>query len=282
MRRASAGVLAVAVVLLAGGCTGQATKTGPKRPEPEKPAPGKPSGDEPALIPPVEASPAAKDPAFKLAAEDLAKEILADEAGARSKYEGKAVELTGVVLHLNQWTTRYYLSGARKRPEDEEKLNLECQPASEGKAKPWPLAAGQKVKVTGRLLYVNTLRTTLEGCTFTALTPSPVHRLTAEGLAGEYVKSVSAARKKYTGPGASREMLITGVITGTEPPTEGDQGGTVYLAGHGGVTVSCYVPKDAIASLKKGDEVTVRGELSHLSQDEKVVAVTAAVVVKKE
>jgi len=228
----------------------------------------------------------ATNPEIKTTAEAFAKEVLADEKAAESKYKGKVVELEGQVQYANKIIGNdrmITLVGAKKKPTDVVGLNIACVPAAEGKDKMWWLGRGEKVKVIGRVSpYMSTSSVTLEQCTITEVGKNPTPQVTAEALVEEFVKDEGAAKKKYTeSEFVMKEVIVEGTVAGTESKPDGSFH-LVDLAGKNGYTVRCTVPKDVKDSLKKGDRVTMKGDLSLFDKDKKQLTVNTAFLLKKD
>ncbi len=238
-----------------------------------KPGPGNPK---------VSDSGAAKNPEIKTTAEELAKEVLADQKAAGTKYDGKVVELQGKVDTANQVVTDnkgFYLTGAKKKPTDVVGLNVLCMPVAGEKDKVGWLGKGQKVKVVGKVTGVNAFAVSLAQCTFTEEDKSTTPKVTVEELTSEFAKDAEAAKKKYKIENLnSQEIILEGTVADKEK--KGDFH-TVKLAGTDGLTVSCTVSKQNWEELKKGDKVTIKGDLSGYYAADKKVNVNTAFVLKK-
>jgi hypothetical protein len=254
-------VLFTLMVALVAGCGGGDSK------------PGKPGDSHKAV---------AQDPAFKLTAEAFAKEALGNQKGASDKYNGKVVELEGQVDSANRVITDkgIYLTGAKKNPTDVVGLNLLCTPGESAKEKIWWLGKGQKVKVVGKVIGISPLAIYLDECTITEQGQSPTPKVTADELTEAFSKDEEAAKKKYGGDALSpKEIIVEGTVAALDK-TKND----FYIArleGKGGLTVGCTLDKKEWESLKKGDKVTIKGDLSGFYKDEKNVNVNTAFVLKK-
>jgi len=258
-----------AVVLgLAVGC-GQDNKPVPAGP---KGGPGGPKGG-------GRQTGAAKDPKFKLTAEDMAKEVIADQKAALAKYENQVGELEGLVNRDNQVIAEHaiYVAGAKKQPTDVLGLNILCTLADEGKDKVWWLGKGQKVKVVGQVTGANSFAIALDRCSVTPLGESPTPKVTAEQIAADFAKDEEAAKKKYKIENfMPQEIIVEGTVADLEKKNDFH---LAKLAGADGVTVSCTIDKKTWEGLKKGDKVTIKGDLSVFS--DKKVGIDTAFLLKK-
>jgi hypothetical protein len=224
-----------------------------------------------------------QEPAYKLTAEALAKEALADAQAASAKYTGKVVELEGQVDSANRIISDnkgVFLTGAKKKPTDVIALNILCMPVESSKDKVWWLGKGHKVKAVGKVTAINGFIISLDECTITGQGASPTPKVTAEELTGEFAKDEEAAKKKYLGDGVNpKEIIVEGTVAALDK-TKND----FYIArleGKGGLTVGCTLDKKEWEGLKKGDKVTIKGDLSGFRKDDKNVNVNTAFLLKK-
>ncbi len=226
---------------------------------------------------------AAQPPELKTTAEALAKEAIADPTAAEAKYKGKVVEVDGQVAFANKIVgdnRMFSLTGAKKQPTDAVSRDVMCTPRPDQQDRAWGLGRGQKVKVVGRVTGVNTFGVSLSDCTVAEEGPNPTQTVSAEQLAADYAKNPLAAEKKYlAGEKYAKEIIITGTVADLK--TKNDFY-VVRLAGSGPVAVDCTVKKEDWESLKKGEKVTIKGDLS-FAYDAKAnaVVVETAFVLKK-
>lgn len=174
------------------------------------------------------------------------------------------------------------LVGAKKQPTDVVGVNIMCRPAAAEKDKAALLGQGQKVKVVGQVMAVSSSfgGVTLDLCTFTELSPNPAPKVTAEQLAGDFSKDKAAAEKKYlTEKGYPKGVIVDGTVADLEKNKNGFY--IVKLAGQDGVTVNCTVSQKTFEGLKKGDKVTMKGDVTLYDQKEKYVTVNTASLLKK-
>jgi hypothetical protein len=228
--------------------------------------------------------PPAKNPEFKTTAEALVKEFLAGDKAALAKYKNKVVEIDGSVLFANQiiGADRITLTGAKKNPTDIASVDVSCILSSAGLEKAWWLGRGQKVKVVGKVVdYTSTFGVFLGHCTVAEAGANPTPKVTAEALVEEFVNNPEAAEKKYTeSEYVKKEVIVEGIVHATEARSDGFY--FVILAGKDGSTVSFTVDKNATEELKKGDKVTLKGDLSLFDKNKKQLTVNTAFVLKKE
>jgi len=225
----------------------------------------------------------AQKPEIKTTAEGLAKEAIADPKAAETKYKDKVVELEGKIDFANKIIGNgkaFHLAGAKKNPKDVVSVGIICFPTDAEQEKIWWLGKGQKVKVIGHVTGINTLGVYLDRCTVQELEKSPTVQISAEDLTAEFAKDEAAGKKKYlTEEGDPKEIIIDGTVTDLEQSKDGLY--TAKLAGKDGLTVNCTINKETYESLKKGDKVTIKGDLSGFYKNEKHVNVNTAFVLKK-
>ena len=122
---------------------------------------------------------------------------------------------------------------------------------------------------------------TLDRCAITEVDKNPTPRVTAEELVEEFAKDPEAAKKKYTESGfVMKEVIVEGTVAGTESKPD-NSFHFVDLAGKDGHTVRFTVDKETKDSLKKGDKVTMKGDVSLYDKDKKQLTVNTAFVLKK-
>lgn len=220
-------------------------------------------------------------PDFSLTAEDISKEVFADEKAAAARYKGKWVELTG----SEEWASKYghasgfNMTGGKKKPGDLTGyiIRIGVPPADVEKA--WMMSKGQKVKAFGRVQDVSGLMLNVDQAAVTELEPSKLLTVKAEDLAADYAKDGDAAEKKYRGEAFSREIAVTGTVAEL---TQEKDFQYVVLAGSGSTVVKCTFDKDDWKALKKGDKVTVKGDLSSFDpQQANSPTVNSGFLVKK-
>lgn len=223
--------------------------------------------------------------ATKISAENLAKEFLADPKAAFEKYNGKVVEVEGIVDSANKIVNNdrgFLIAGAKKDPKDILGLSLSCNTVPEQADKVWWLGKGQKVKVVGEVFDANNVFVSLKDCRFTEVEKSPTPAVSAKQLAEDFTKDEVAAKDKYLSKDFSpREIIVSGVVAALD---EKNGFSFVTLEGAGSVVISCTVDKKDYAAVKKGDKVTMKGDLSIAAFDKKDNKVTmdTAFLLKKD
>ena len=228
----------------------------------------------------------ATNPEIKTTAEAMAKEVIADEKAAEAKYKDKVVEVEGKVQYANKTLGNdrmISLAGAKKMPTDVVALNISCIPAVANLDKAWELGRGQKVKVVGKVVGISAgfLGVTLDRCSIAEVDKNPTAKITAEALTGEFAKDPDAAKKKFTeSEYVMKELIVEGNVAGTETSKDGNFH-SINLAGKDGYTVSCTVKKDVMDGVKKGDKVTMKGDLGSFDKDKKRLTLNTAFVLKK-
>jgi hypothetical protein len=220
--------------------------------------------------------------AFKVNAADLAKEFIADPKAALEKYNGKVIEVEGTVAYANKIINNdrgFLLTGAKKNPNDIVGLNISCETVPAQQDKMWWLGQGQKVKVVGEVFNANNFHVSLKDCQFTELEKSPTPSVSAKELAEAFTKDEAAAKEKYRSKDGPNEIIVTGVVAGLE-----EKGGfsSVKLEGAGPVVVSCTVNKKDYDAVKKGDKVTMKGDLSIFDKTDHTITVNTAFLLKKD
>lgn len=234
-------------------------------------------------IPHAVAQKAGKKPDFKLTAEALVKEVIKDEKAAVKKYKGKVVELEGTVQFANKLVSdrAILINGAKRNPKDVVELNVICNSTPARLESAWWFGKGQKIKVVGKLTIANDLGVSLTDCTFTQIKPSPTLKVTAKQLTADFVKDEEAAGKKYLIDALiPKEIIVEGVV-GQLMKTKDDLF-LVELTGTAAHTVRCVIDQKEWKTLKKGDQVTIKGDCSGFDSKEKYANVISAFVLKKK
>jgi len=135
--------------------------------------------------------------------------------------------------------------------------------------------------VVGQVVGVSSSGIPLDRCAITEVDSNPTARVTAEALVGEFAKDEAAAKKKYAESDfVMKEVIVEGTVVGTESKPDGSFH-YVDLAGKNGQTVRFTVDKATKDELKKGDKVTMKGDLSLYDKDKKQLTVNTAFLLKK-
>jgi hypothetical protein len=147
-------------------------------------------------------------PDFTVKAEDLFNEFKKDQKATQSKYEGKVVEVSGVIKDFS--TMQSLDEGPWIQLEAGTDLfGVVCQSADD---EPWAtLAPGQQVTVRGKWPPHAGI-TRLADCVVVQKGPRPALAVTAEQLAREYAADPEATNKKYQG----KYLEVTGEVTARE------------------------------------------------------------------
>ncbi len=230
-------------------------------------------------------------PELKTTADALVKEANKDEKATVAKYKGKIIELEGVVESANQHleTGSLTLVGGKGKFGH---LDPICNVVDEYKNKVGWLGRGQKVSVIGKVVGANASTISLYDCRVTEKGPSPTPKLTADELTAEFAKDEAAAKKKYdpeqTHPdhalSTPKEIIVEGTVADV-PKIKSEFGIetlAVILPGKDGMTVTCDVNKKTWESVKKGDKVTIKGDVDTiLNKDKKTVHIARAYLLQK-
>jgi len=234
-------------------------------------------------------------PELKTTAEDLVKEVMADKKAAADKYsKDKVVEVERAVRHalLTKGivdTLSFSLCGGKG---ELGQLDVQCYLKDTEKDKVSWLGKGQKVSVIGKVIMASPTTISLNECTVTEKGPNPTMKIAAEQLAAEFAKDEKAAKEKYgvylAHPSdvvnSAKEVIVEGTVADLLK-RKGEFFGEDHLAilaGSDGMTVTCNLDQKTWESLKKGDKVTIKGEVDTiLNKDKKAVKLKNAFVLKK-
>jgi hypothetical protein len=228
---------------------------------------------------------AAREPAFHVAATALAQEAVADPKAAEAKYRGQWVEVDGRIDLANRVlgdSRMVSLVGTQIGPDKSIAVNVLCLSVPNHRAEMWWLGKGERVTVVGRVSNVSPEAVYLDECTFTEREPNPTPTTTAEQLAGEFAHDAGAAKKKYQpvlGEKYGREVIVTGTVANLTRTRNGLY--IAQLAGAARLTVNCHVPKEEWQSLKRGEEVTVKGDYANFAPEQSAIVIDSAFVLKK-
>lgn len=198
-------------------------------------------------------------PAFSLTAEEFFLEFENDQNAAEAKYQGKVIELTGVVdlmSNLEALGGMIHLSAGKKPAQ-----GMWCATAH---PEPWSkVVPGQIVKLKGR----SNRSADLFDCVLLETGPYQAISISAKMLAGEYGTKPDAARKKYD----RKYMKLTGEIMDKRFDSVGN--GTIVLKGDGKVQVVCLFgihQKNLVRPLKIGEQIIVVGEFFAMHGEDQV------------
>ncbi len=191
-------------------------------------------------------------PDFSLTAKVLCEEHEKTPQNAfNTKYEGKVVEVTGLVCGVGRNTSDApYLLVAASADSLEQ---VQCFTAKED---PWGrVAPGQTVKLKGRCEHTGLL--TLSGCVILEASGPEAVAVTAQQLVQEYEADPKGASDKYKG----RHLKLSGEVLKTAP-VEGKSYSRLTMKTSGKKGVACYfmkVAEDPLKDLRTGQRVTVLG-----------------------
>jgi len=209
-------------------------------------------------------------PAVTADVKDFAREVYADTRAALKKYEGKKIQLTGLVSSATPYyNPRGFSLDAglehRKLKGLVVSLNVELQP--ELVEAGWLLARKQKVSVTGELTAAGDDAIVLGKATFKELEANPIPVVKSVDLAEAFAKDQKAAGKKYGNAEERKDVFVEGKILEI---TDGKfSNKIVKLEGSGKVTVMCPVRPVDVKDLKAGDSVRIKGDCRGLFKGEK-------------
>lgn len=203
-----------------------------------------------------------------LTAEQFADDCKKDRDAANAKYEGKVIELSGVIDFVGIW----WQDG---KPDFFSKGVL-CFTAER---EPWArVAPGQTFKVKGKYGKMNYEVVGLAGenqahlldCVFLDLGPNPTIAISAEELSKEYGANKDKAQDKYR----KKFLIVDGEIASIKTK---DYYSDVLLKGHANGQVNCTIEhhlkgnhkQDMVNRLKVGERVRIFGEF-HGGPEERV------------
>lgn len=155
-------------------------------------------------------------PDFQLTPEALVGELHADEAKATAKFQGKLLEITGVIheIDVGSGDFRFKVSTGK---EEKQVCEVLCGFITKDFDKAMRASAGQKVRVTGQFGRFTSALLTLEKCEFVALEPSKVQLAMAEAFTKEFEMDAMAAGQKYRGS----NLIVKGTVEALDKTTSG-------------------------------------------------------------
>jgi tRNA_anti-like len=255
----------VVALLIAAGCSKE-------KPAPE-PAPDKDSTEvrktPDKVTPPVEP---VQPPIPTKSAIQLTELLHKDRAKAEKLYLTKVIAVEGAVAAMSRNSVKktgsVTLMGYRPPPDPKAEgeslaFQVKCILKPEALIKVGLLAKKQMVRVTGRFASHSAGDITITDGDLEELTSGILPRLTATAITKKFIDKDPVV-KDYL----DKEVVITGTISDL---LEKDGGYTVRLAGEGRTRVACALEEDEFKTLKKGDFVTINGEVSEFVSDELIV-----------
>lgn len=179
---------------------------------------------------------------------------------AKSKYAGKVIELSGVVLHMMEEFPMETMSLSLGAEHGYFLVNCRVDVAS-----CWEkVVIGTEVTIRGKLSESGTIVNELMPATVVKVGRNP----------GEVMSAVDFAKRVQGGALTPKEgeekkdrwLYVKGEVFSKDVLS--DSSSRVVLKGDGNRNVICWVPKEAeqrVATLKLGQQITVLGELSAFS-----------------
>ncbi len=217
-----------------------------------------------------------KPETIKISPEDLYSAYKNNEISANEKYEGKLVELTGVVNSIGTdilndvyitFDIGEYLSG------------VQCYFEGDDAKKVGSLSKGQTVTIIGTCDGFSLTSVLVKDCKITSDVAEPKHptdttepvkpatdeiiEISASDLFAEYQNNSVAADQKYKG----KKLKVTGTINDIGKDIADDTYITIET-GEMFYEIQCYFldsELDDVAGLKKGDSVTLIGTCDGMS-----------------
>jgi tRNA_anti-like len=191
-----------------------------------------------------------------------------DKAATAKKYQGKVIELSGVVAQVESDPTGQggfvFLEVAG------DALGVQCATVDK---EPWAkVSTGSSVKVRGTIPDKASIAY-LVNCVITEAGANPAVAIDGPKLAREVAADPKAAKAKYD----EKWAILTGEVAGKQ----GDS--TLIVKGDGDVQIPCnFVAPDnkAIAPLKAGDKAKVFGRLN-VAGDAKKVSLGGSLLITK-
>jgi hypothetical protein len=157
---------------------------------------------------------------FALSAMELQAEFTTDKATALAKYQGKTIDLTGVVKSVGDDGTDQ--NGLVEIVTGAGSLGLPCYTVDK---EPFArLAPGQTVKLQG-VWPKSAGEPTLRNCVIVEAGPSPAIALTALQLATDYAADPEGVKTKYDG----KSLILSGEVLRRDPTDSGNC--TIVLKG---------------------------------------------------
>ena len=200
----------------------------------------------------------AKEADYTLTAAEFEKEYKADSNATKAKYDGKTLEMSGVIQQVNP---NYYANGTTIvfAPVERSGNTMHC--TTKGFVPPGSLAKGQTVRVRGKATG-----TLLMDCVVLEKGADTAVRATAEQLAKDHTADPEKARQKYD----DKTLVIKGEIAAVKPDPLAPHRKVIELKGDGQTVVECrFGPSEEertfVNNSKAGDKVTLAADmlLSH-------------------
>jgi hypothetical protein len=235
-------------------------------------------------IPPA-TNPSAK---FKLTAQQMEAEARQDPMGAKAKYDGQRVEVSGIVRRINitfNGTATISLVGPQSAELPSVPAGRPTTGPSRGEgvnvgtiyAEPWALFAPDQTVTfvgTGRIQGSSAFLTNAEA---TQAGPSPAVAIAATDLAAEFAKDPDATENHYkrTALNGKTIVLSGAVIRVANEKLSGKPSG-VYV-GSGNAKILCHFEytepnQTRLTALRPGEQLKIVGEFSGPAPDEKATA----------
>jgi hypothetical protein len=257
-----AGILAILVgLLLVYGC-GKDKDTPAPAPQPDVPktVPSEQPPKDDTVKTPVE-PPKGVRPAYTVTAIGITEEFGKNRMAAEEKYTDKIVQVEGTVSSVThnsvQRKTDVSLAGYKTAGEPlAQQVVCIIKKSLVGKAS--LLGKGQQLIMKGKFDSDSGGNVILKNVEYKERTSSSVPRMPAEQLAKAFADDKAAAAKKY----AEKEVIVEGTVidlmdNGVECVAK--------LAGTRNIAVTCTLDDDEFKTLKKGEKVQIKGEVSLFS-----------------
>jgi hypothetical protein len=191
---------------------------------------------------------------YVVTADDLFKEYQQDKKAAAAKYANQVVEISGVVMVLDQdYSGRPYV--ALSAPEKPYQVGTRCYTTDQ---QPWAkLAPGQKVTLKGRWPPQGSFlwnHVALNNCVVTGVGPNPAIKMSTQQLVKEFLADTGSAKRKYD----DKWVILNGKVAGKRRDKNGVL--IVDVQGEGDVKLACQFGKELeplVKRVKAGEDLTV-------------------------
>jgi hypothetical protein len=212
-------------------------------------------------------APTDRTPRFKLTMAGFLDEVKKDRNAAQKKYNDVPIEITGVVMSIQQRASGPYvmLAGAGAPGTKDSDLPLSGFLCSTLQPEFWStIGRLQHVKAVGiPVIFQSSME--LAETVFTPDGPSILQHVTAEQLSADCAKDGDAFKKKYTTDQGAACMIITGVVL---EKTIKKGTWSVLMLGPQNAPVTCLYCNDGmdvakdLESVSQGQTVKLAGELN--------------------
>lgn len=191
---------------------------------------------------------------YKLTAAEFEKEYKADSKATSAKYDGKTLEMSGVIKQVQP---NYYANGTTIVFAAAEQFGNTMQCTTKGFIPPGTLGKGQTVRVRGKAKS-----TLLMECVVLDKGPETVVRVTAEQIAKDQTADPGKAQEKYD----NKTLVVKGEVSAVKPDVGAPNIKVVELKGDSQTVIQCRFggtddERKFVDGCKAGDKVTFATEM---------------------